>query len=186
VHSFISSFVIIVSNVRFFFPQKNYDFLLSEGFSVEEVTSCLILLSHDPESLQHYYATLWSRPEVVAYKSSEAWQDKTRVLSLLQYLMEKDMNFTSTVFHADVEYGGHDLDKQDKDVASEGRDIVKDVAAAGGGHDLGEQDSDGVAKKSSDDELSKNAMGRGDLERGDEGLDIVENKDSDQVKKVGT
>jgi hypothetical protein len=108
------------------------------------------------------------------------------VLSLLQYLMEKDMNFTSTVFHADVEYGGHDLDKQDKDAASEGRDTVKDVAAAGGVRDLGGQNSDGVAKKSSDDELSKNVAGRGNLERGDEGHDIVENVDSDQVKKVGT
>lgn len=84
--------------------KRNFDFLTSKGFSIDDILSCMILLAHDPVSLSNYYSTMWSRQEVTTYKNSEAWQDKKRVLALLQYLIEKDMNFTSSVFHADVEY----------------------------------------------------------------------------------
>lgn len=84
--------------------KHNFDFLTSKGFDVATILSCLIVLAHDPPILQSYYAGLWSRPEVAPHKHSQVWLDKKRTLALLQYLMEKDMNFTSTVFHADVEY----------------------------------------------------------------------------------
>ena len=85
--------------------KRNYDFLVSEGFSVEDLMSCLILLAHDTHSLQSYYRGLWERPEVAACLEEEVWKEnKKQVLALLQYIMEKDMNFSSAVFHEDVEY----------------------------------------------------------------------------------
>ncbi|KAK7091002.1 hypothetical protein V1264_010725 [Littorina saxatilis] len=84
--------------------KRNYDFLLSQGFSVEDILSCVILLAHDPDCLKRYYRGLWERPEVDGYGEDEAWKDKKKVLALLQYVIERDMNFTSIVFVADVEY----------------------------------------------------------------------------------
>ncbi|KAK7469831.1 hypothetical protein BaRGS_00036160 [Batillaria attramentaria] len=52
--------------------------------------------------------------ELVKHRDSLLWQDKKRVLSALQYVIEKDMNFASTVFVADVELGHRGPAKEDE------------------------------------------------------------------------
>ncbi|XP_076453538.1 uncharacterized protein LOC143288790 [Babylonia areolata] len=85
--------------------KRNFDFLISEGFSAEDMFGCLMLLAHDPDHLQAYYRSLWERPELAAYVGSgdDARMDRKQTLCLLQYVIEKDMNFTSSVFNAEVE-----------------------------------------------------------------------------------
>ena len=105
--------------------KRNYDFLVSEGYSREDILSCLILLAHDTNSLQSYYRGLWERPEVAAYVEDEGWREnKKQVLSLLQYVMEKDMNFSSAVFHEDVEYDQGLVAKEPQDLNSS---VTKEV-----------------------------------------------------------
>ncbi|KAK7489366.1 hypothetical protein BaRGS_00019474, partial [Batillaria attramentaria] len=94
--------------------KRNFDFLQSEGFSTEDILDHVFLLAHDCKILHDCYCNLWQRPELVKHRDSLLWQDKKRVLSALQYVIEKDMNFASTVFVADVELGHRGPAKEDE------------------------------------------------------------------------
>ncbi|XP_025080014.1 uncharacterized protein LOC112555736 isoform X1 [Pomacea canaliculata] len=89
--------------------KRNYDFLTSNGFGKEDILSCITILAHDSNILQEYYQKLWQRPDVKPFAGLEVWQVRKRVLNLLQYVLEKDMNFHSVAFNAYVELGdeGH-------------------------------------------------------------------------------
>ena len=85
---------------------NNFRFLTSQGFTTEDIKSCPVLLAHDPEMVKRMFATLWERSELIAL-DQRVMQNltKSQVLSLAQYMFEKDMNFSSPVFEAEVQYG---------------------------------------------------------------------------------
>ncbi|KAL8559229.1 hypothetical protein ACOMHN_040353 [Nucella lapillus] len=91
--------------------KRNFDFLVSEGFSADDILSCVVLLAHDPDHLQAHYHSLWERPEVAGHGDGDTWSDRKQVLSLLQYVIEREMNFTSSVFNAEVEFDPGILEK---------------------------------------------------------------------------
>ena len=66
---------------------------------------------------------------MAAYLEEEVWKEnKKQVLALLQYIMEKDMNFSSAVFHEDVEYeqGPAGDAPQAQDLSLEGKKELHD------------------------------------------------------------
>jgi DNA-binding transcriptional MerR regulator len=66
--------------------------LKSNGFSASDIEQCPLVLNHDPSVLRTYLDSLETRKELQPYVEWE--KDKVKLLNVLQYFIEKDMNFS--------------------------------------------------------------------------------------------
>ena len=71
---------------------QNREFLCECGFTNEHIVDCPIILGHDPEVLQYHWSTLPQKKELQPFST---WMEKpAKLLQMLQYFIEKDINFS--------------------------------------------------------------------------------------------
>lgn len=71
--------------------KENLDFLLSEGFTADQIYTCPLILSHKREELKASLEKLPLRPEM--QNNLDMLQDGTMKINLIQYFLEKESNF---------------------------------------------------------------------------------------------
>ena len=71
--------------------KENLEFLLGEGFTVKEVCSCPLILSHKQEELKIILKTLPLQPEM--QNNLDLLQNGVMKINLMQYFLEKKSNF---------------------------------------------------------------------------------------------
>ncbi|XP_064639183.1 uncharacterized protein LOC135494826 [Lineus longissimus] len=89
--------------------------LKSKGFTISDIEQCPLVLNHEPSILNSYLDGLECRKELQPYAEWE--KDKVKLLNVLQYFIERDINFCST--------GCMDK-RQDSDDVS-GSDLLNDL-----------------------------------------------------------
>lgn len=71
--------------------KENLDFLLSEGFTLPQVCTCPLILSHTLEELKTSLKMLPLQPEM--QNNLDMLQNGTMKINLMQYFLEKESNF---------------------------------------------------------------------------------------------
>ncbi|XP_074657415.1 uncharacterized protein LOC141910620 [Tubulanus polymorphus] len=81
----------------------NKNVLLKHGFELSDVSRCPLLFNHVPEALERYLAKLESLKTVAPFSNWSKRNKSIKLLNALQYLIEKDLNFSEIGFRASHE-----------------------------------------------------------------------------------
>ncbi|KAL3848240.1 hypothetical protein ACJMK2_019109 [Sinanodonta woodiana] len=86
--------------------EENYTFLLDKGFSVTDLRSCPLILGHDTETLIEGYEFFMHTLENNLTLQIHC-EDGIKKINILQYLIEKDLNFPGVVslYEEDENFG---------------------------------------------------------------------------------
>ena len=81
---------------NYFTAQKRIKFLESQGFTVEHIRKCPLILLYDEEKIKGHLDSLATKPEMKPF--FEKWQgEKQKILGAVEYFCERETNFSLPV-----------------------------------------------------------------------------------------